>query len=396
MLFRLVMFACALTGAGATAQPLVDGTRDDAYGEAIAVQTVETGFGNATDASGLGTGGELNAAYAVVADGRLFVMLTGNIENSFNKLNVFIDAQPGGESTLSNLPEYDFENVSRNFGGLTFDSGFTPELHLYARWGSFSGNVFTVDIVDRAGGVHSAVRGNGAASTTGAGAGVQSGVVPVGDNGLTAGPNGLGEARTLSGFLTQPLAFGFNNTGVGGVSGGTGAADPAAALFATTGFEFSIALADLGGPAPGDVVRLHAAYGNSNHNFYSNQTLPGLPAGTGNLGGNGAGGFTGDLAGVDFRNFAGDQFVTITVPAGPGDFNADGRVDAADYTVWRDGLGEHFNISDYGLWRENFGGGSPAAATVDLPSAPAPEPGAVALAVLASATLGGRRWPAAH
>lgn len=39
----------------------------------------------------------------------------------------------------------------------------------------------------------------------------------------------------------------------------------------------------------------------------------------------------------------------------PGDFNADGRVDAADYTVWRDGLGNAYTQSDYDIWRQNYG-----------------------------------------
>lgn len=38
-----------------------------------------------------------------------------------------------------------------------------------------------------------------------------------------------------------------------------------------------------------------------------------------------------------------------------GDFNKDGRVDAADYTVWRDNLGGLYQASDYLLWKNNFG-----------------------------------------
>jgi phospholipase/lecithinase/hemolysin len=39
----------------------------------------------------------------------------------------------------------------------------------------------------------------------------------------------------------------------------------------------------------------------------------------------------------------------------PGDFNQDGTVDAADYVVWRDGLGTTYTQDDYELWRANFG-----------------------------------------
>jgi hypothetical protein len=38
-----------------------------------------------------------------------------------------------------------------------------------------------------------------------------------------------------------------------------------------------------------------------------------------------------------------------------GDFNNDGVVDAADYVVWRDGLGTIYAQSDYDKWRASFG-----------------------------------------
>lgn len=43
------------------------------------------------------------------------------------------------------------------------------------------------------------------------------------------------------------------------------------------------------------------------------------------------------------------------VAALAGDFNADGRVDAADYTVWRDGLGSAYTAADLAIWRMHFG-----------------------------------------
>jgi len=42
----------------------------------------------------------------------------------------------------------------------------------------------------------------------------------------------------------------------------------------------------------------------------------------------------------------------------PGDFNDDGIVDAADYTVWRNGLGTLYDEADYDLWKDNFGSGT--------------------------------------
>jgi hypothetical protein len=38
-----------------------------------------------------------------------------------------------------------------------------------------------------------------------------------------------------------------------------------------------------------------------------------------------------------------------------GDFNNDGLVDAADYTVWRDGFADEYSQGDYHDWKAHFG-----------------------------------------
>jgi hypothetical protein len=313
----LTLLAVSLLASSAGAAPTINGILDVEYGGPLAVQSVETDFGDSS--GGLASGGELDAGYAVIDGGRLYVMLTGNIENNFNKLSVFIDSVPGGENVLTNIPQYDFNNVSQNFGGLTFDSGFNADYHLFGRWGPANGNTFEVDIANRAGGANAVVGVNGAAASLGAGMPIQVGVVNPGNNGM----NNLGN-RALTGFLTSPLNFGFNNNNSGGVDGsntpamsGSQAANVPAALAVTTGFEFSIALADLGNPGAGSQIKLHAVYGNGDNNYHSNQTLAGLPAGTDRLGGNGTGGFTGTLSGVDFNDFAGNQFFVIRVVPEP-------------------------------------------------------------------------------
>lgn len=65
-----------------------------------------------------------------------------------------------------------------------------------------------------------------------------------------------------------------------------------------------------------------------------------------------------------------------------GDYNNDGTVDAADYTVWRDGLGSTFTIADYQVWRNNYG------ATAGGGSRSVPEPSTVLLMVVACAAWG--------
>ena len=74
-----------------------------------------------------------------------------------------------------------------------------------------------------------------------------------------------------------------------------------------------------------------------------------------------------------------DDF-SLTTPI-PGDFNKDGRVDAADYVVWRKGAAAP---TDYDVWRANFGqpSGSGAGASAN---AAVPEPATVVLLMLAAA-----------
>lgn len=282
----------------------VDGTLDAGYGSAAAIQTVDTGFGNASPPGNLG-GSELDAGYAIVDSGRLYLMLTGNHEPNFNKLDIFLDVAPGGENTLTNIPGYDFNGgggwISQNMGGLTFDTIFTADYHLFSRWGSGTG-AYEVDFVDRQGGGSFMVPGSSGASPNAVGL-IAAGSIAAG----SVGPNASGSA------LTQSLEFAINNNNTAGVGGGNGAANQADALAVQTGMEFSISLADLGNPAPGTVIKILAAINNGDHNYLSNQLLGGLPAPSGNLGGNGSGGFIGNLSGVNLANIAGDQYFRVVV-----------------------------------------------------------------------------------
>jgi T5SS/PEP-CTERM-associated repeat protein len=85
--------------------------------------------------------------------------------------------------------------------------------------------------------------------------------------------------------------------------------------------------------------------------------------------------------------------LTQFVPGLPGDYNDDGVVDAADYTVWRDRSGEEDSLpnddspgvgpDDYDRWKQHFGestGGGAVAGGADSSSVPEP------LAIFLSAT----------
>lgn len=285
------------------AQPIVDGTRDALYGAPVVVQSIQTGFGDANPPGETG-GSELDAAYARVQGGRLYLMLTGNQAPNGNRLEVFIDSVVGGENVLTGTPRYDVFGgsgwSSQNMGGMTFDAGFSADYHLYSSWSAVSGP-YSAGFVNRQGGGAMMVPGSFGTGNNAVGL-VSSGMVAAGN----VGPNASGTA------LSQSLLFAINDNNAGGVTAGTGPANQAAAAAVTTGMEFSIALADLGNPA---VIRIAAMMNNGDHNYLSNQVLGGLPAGSVNLGGDGSGGFTGSLAGVNFNNFAGLQYFEIVVPA---------------------------------------------------------------------------------
>jgi len=261
-----------------TAAPIVDGTiLGDAYGAARSVQTVQTEFGD--------NGSELNAAYATLDGGRLYLALTGNIENNFNKLEIFIDSKVGGENVFSGVPGNDGTGVMT---GLTFDTGFDADYHVIARRGFFGGDRFDLDIAEL-----------GTANFSAYGdvfGGVYEG----------SGVTGTGPANAF------PIELGYDNSNVAGILGGTAAADQAAALAVETGFEISIDLADLGSPV--GAFKVMAFVNGSDHNFASNQFLGGLTPPQGNLGGDGLGNFTGTLN-FDLNDFAGNQYFIVPEPA---------------------------------------------------------------------------------
>src|SRR5690606_13155728 len=110
--------------------------------------------------------------------------------------------------------------------------------------------------------------------------------------------------------LPNGIGVAFNNSNVGGIGGNIGAAaDSVAALAVTTGIELAIPLAAIGSPA--GAIKISPMINGSNHDFLSNQFLGGLPVGTGNLGGDGTGVFTGSLSGINLNNFAGDQYFVV-------------------------------------------------------------------------------------
>jgi hypothetical protein len=69
----------------------------------------------------------------------------------------------------------------------------------------------------------------------------------------------------------------------------------------------------------------------------------------------------------------------------PGDFDANGQVDGADFLVWQRGFGGVYTAADLPQWRANVGSGSPAAASLRLSTAAeTPETVGVSTALIAA------------
>ncbi len=112
---------------------------------------------------------------------------------------------------------------------------------------------------------------------------------------------------------------------------------------------------------------------------------------------------------ITYQGGTGNDVVLVGASVGtPGDFNNDGKVDAADYVIWRKNenttnplpndnqLGVPIGASHYALWRANFGNppgsGSSAAAGLDVASVPEPATMVMVALILLFTPLHARRF----
>ncbi|HXD01440.1 MAG TPA: alpha-amylase family glycosyl hydrolase [Verrucomicrobiae bacterium] len=278
-----VSFLLATIGgmaAPAYAQVTVDGSLSvsEGYGAPLAAQTINTGFGDNTSSGGTSSGGsELDAIYTVATNGYLYLFIAGNLQANGNNINVFIaDGQAGGQGVL----EIGGSPGEAAMNGSTFSPGFNPNLLL-----TFT-NSATVLSVDRA--------------VLAGGSGTESHL------GSVALSGGIGNSQNVGG---TGIAVGFNNVNTAGVNGSSGtAASQAAADAVTSGLELGIPLSALGDPA--GPVEVLVDINGSSFVYLSNQFLPGLAVGTGNLGA--GGGNYGPGGGV--FNFGSTSGEYLTVP----------------------------------------------------------------------------------
>lgn len=299
-----VVAVTALTSL-AQAQIVVDGTAEAAYGPARAVQNTVTGFGNSTLGNvGFADGSELDAGYGVidVRGGYLYLVLAGNLQSNFNKLEVFIDCVPGGQNQLrGDNPDVDFNGLNRmgrlddSNPGLKFEEDFAADF-----WFSCTGGNDPYEFYANA----SQVLTDG------------------GGNGAYLGMSGAG------GVIVSALGIeaSMNNSNTRGVDGGS--SGPSDGSGVVTGVEVKIPLSLLGwtdGP-----IKVCAFVNGGGHDYMSNQILGGVD-GAQNLSCGPDNCNWVDVRTIDFGAVSGTQYFTVELAAAcPADLNNDGEVNGAD------------------------------------------------------------------
>jgi len=275
----------ALAVAAGSAAAAIDGTDfANQYGPAIWTQNVGTQFGNnANPDPRAADGSEIDALYTRISGGKLLVGVAGNLSTDFNKLNLLVDFRTGGQNQLNGLGSLG------NLNGLTLDAGFDADLIL-----SYT-----------AGGAGNTGSGNFEHYLDAANIG--------GFDGFAGGGELAFNEPLVANIDGAEVIVDSNNANTGGVAnlGESFTSDPGSV---TTGVEFSIDIAALGWNY-GDEIRIAGWINGASNDFLSNQVIGGFTdSNQGNLGGDGAGNFTGNVGGVNFQNFDGDQFVSF-IPA---------------------------------------------------------------------------------
>ena len=227
-------------------------TSSVSYGSPLAVQTINTGFGDSSGASGGDdyNGSELDAAYGIVSGGDLYLFLAGDVQGgtSQNSLQIFIG---GGGSTVGQSTLNTSVSPLSNMNGSVFGFNATMGLTL----NDYNGTLYT----------------DAANLQSGGGGGY------VGADALTGG---IGSAAISGSGYSFQVAL--NNTLVSSMNGGAAGTAYSGGASATTGLELAIPLSELG-TISGNIDVL-ADIDNGGVNYLSNQFLPGMPVGTGNLG----------------------------------------------------------------------------------------------------------------
>jgi len=261
----------------------------DFAGHSVALQGIQTGWGDDTDPDQvLGGGSELDQLFIIpdIGDGFLRLAIAGNLETGYAGpqagLVVFLDSVPGGENVLDANGGFDWtgRRFVASLAGTAFDVGFWPDYALVVNAADQDEPLtYWVDVVNLHTDTH---RFLGAQSL---GLGVST--LNAGDN-----PNGSEVA--------------FDNSNILGVGFGNPGAPESNANTATTGLEIALSVADIG-LTPGAVLGIQVLItsGYQDGTWTCNQNLPTLPDYSSNF----------DMVVPDYSVVAGIQFVTLEVTA---------------------------------------------------------------------------------
>lgn len=258
------------------------------------VQTAATGYGdNLSELDQI-----VVRASPATSAGTLRVGITGNLEGNGNALVVLLDTASGGENPLATQNAPTPPAGVSGLAGTTLDTGFSPDV-MYFMNASGGGGVLYVDHVTlptNPAGLVKTFRGSVARST--------------------------GRGALVGGVNPNSVYVAFDNSNSGGVT--SSLVSNAASV--TTGLEMLIPYTELfgaGGPGCGTISLM--AFVCAPDGSFSNQILPGLALGTGNLGPT-----------PNFQSLAGVQRLTVSIPAaadvdnGGGLGIRDGAVDIND------------------------------------------------------------------
>ncbi|HLX95040.1 MAG TPA: PEP-CTERM sorting domain-containing protein [Verrucomicrobiae bacterium] len=250
------------------------------YGSPLAGQTINTGFGNAAGGNDSAGGSELDAAYGTISGGNLYLFLAGNVENNGNHLNVFIAGGAAGGQNVLNAPA---TGTLATMNGSTFSPGFNATFAFDEN--DYAGTLYSEEynLIGGTGGYVGSLANSG--------------------TGIYAGIDGTGQSTVG----TIGLYVNNNNASTMGAAGAAYAGGAAV----TTGYELVIPLSSIG--YGGGNIMVLADVNGGGDSYLANQFLPGLPVGTGNVGGGGP--FTGSSGGqFNFGSTPGEYFTVSAVP----------------------------------------------------------------------------------
>jgi hypothetical protein len=210
----------------------------------------------------------------VISGGNLDIFLSGNLQDTGNHLNVFVDGGAAGQSTLSVPSGGSMANVN----GSVFSPGFQAT---YAYdMNDYSGTMYNEEYVY-----------SGAGSLSG------------GYVGSVVLSGGIGNGVPSGGGNPAYAKIGMNNTHVSTMGSSGQAANQIQAAAVATGFEMAIPLSQIG--YTGGSIEVMADINGNPDNYLSNQFLSGLPVGSGNLGNGGV---------FNFGSTPGEYFTVAPTP----------------------------------------------------------------------------------